>query len=408
LRESSDTPDTCQSEPSYNTEVITVSGPEQEYIIDIPEQGPNTYQNLIMLLLTPDTYLQMSAINVTETPPTAGQLILSDTCYLQLPSQYFDFPITDNDFDGDGIPDDVDQDIDNDGILNLQVDDPLTTEVENDDDYNYTLTSGRAAIFTGTFGNAGDTAPADTVQNGDEYIFPVDSSSWGGWANENTSLYPLSFGNRTPPFVPTGPGPARIAFCASAPVPAEGETDTGNITVTFGLENDLYPINYLQVLTDPVNIFRDGVIRPYMAFLTDSTNIAEISDGSNVDLSGQFNSLLMFINQRDVAVTIGKIMGNWDEDDEGNTDRSFFSKTSNVNAYDLLANNYCADFPVPDSDGDRIKDNRDLYPNDETKASNIDLDNDGIDDLLDPDIDGDEILNLYDIYPYQPSIEYWY
>ncbi|MDA8944510.1 hypothetical protein N9I32_04030 [Porticoccaceae bacterium] len=406
LRESSVTADTCKSEPSYTTEVITVSGPEQEYIIDIPEQGPNTYQDFIMWLSTPDTYLQISAINVTETPPTAGQLILSDTCYLQLPSQYFDFPITDNDFDGDGIPDDVDQDIDNDGILNLQVDDPLTPEVEYDDDYNYTLTSSMAAVFTSTFGGEGD--GINTLQSGDVYTFPTESASYGGWSNDNASLYPLSFGNRTPPFVPTGPGPARIAFCASAPVPAEGETDTGNITVTFGLENDLYPNNYLQVLTDPVNIFRDGVIRPYMAFLTDSTNIAEISDGSNVDLSGQFNSLLMFINQRDVAVTIGKIMGNWDEDDEGNTDRSFFSKTSNVNAYDLLANNYCADFPVPDSDGDRIKDNRDLYPNDDTKASNIDLDNDGIDDLLDPDIDGDEILNLYDIYPYQPSSEYWY
>jgi hypothetical protein len=402
LRESSDTPDTCLSEPSYTTEVITVSGPEQEYIIDIPEQGPNTYQDFIMLLLTPDTHLQISAVNVTETPPTAGQLILSDTCYLRLPSQYFDFPITDNDFDGDGIPDDVDQDIDNDGILNLQEDDPLTPEVENDDDYNYTLTSGMAAVFTGTFGAEGD--GINTLQSGDVYTFPTESAYYGGWSNDNASLYPLSFGNRTPPFVPTGPGPARIAFCASAPLPSENEQHTGDIDVTFKFENNPWPFNSQQVLAGPVNIPRDGVIRPYMVYLPDNTNITEISDGSNVDLSGQFNGLMMFINQRDVAVTIGKIWGNWDN----GVDQSFFSKTTNVDAYDLLASNYCVDFPVPDSDGDRIKDNRDLYPNDDTKASNIDLDNDGIDDLLDPDIDGDEILNLYDIYPYQPSSEYWY
>jgi hypothetical protein len=209
-------------------------------------------------------------------------------------------------------------------------------------------------------------------------------------------------------------------------LPSENEQDTGDIDVTFKFENNPWPSNSQQVLADAVAIPRDGVIRPYMAFLTDNKNIAIYpfthSDGTvtpaefpnyaypdlhspnTVNLDSPFTSLQMYLSKRDVAVTIGKVIGNW----SNGVDLSLFSRELNTSVADLEASGYCNDFPDLDTDGDGIKDNRDLYPNDETKASNIDLDNDGIDDLLDPDIDGDEILNLYDIYPYQPSSEYWY
>jgi hypothetical protein len=104
----------------------------------------------------------------------------------------------------------------------------------------------------------------------------------------------------------------------------------------------------------------------------------------------------MYLSKRDVAVTIGKIWGNWDD----GADQSFFGKRINQDAADLEASNYCDDFPIADIDGDGIKDNRDLYPNDNTRASDIDLDADGTDDLLDGDIDGDGIINEEDSTPY--------
>jgi hypothetical protein len=209
-RESSDTPDTCKTEPSYTTDVITVSGAEQEYTIDIPIPTPNedgeggsfnTYQSFIMELLTADTQVQISNITLTTTPPTTdGQYERPDRCFTSpLPSQYFNGEgITADDFDGDGINDDVDPDIDNDGTPNEQEDDPETDDIETGDDYNYSLTSGKTAVFTGTYGNMGAAAPADTVQNGDQYTFPANSAHFGGWSNDNGGLNPLQFAAPVP------------------------------------------------------------------------------------------------------------------------------------------------------------------------------------------------------------------
>jgi hypothetical protein len=370
-----------------------------------------------------------------------------------LPSEYFYNPITSNDFDGDGITDDLDDDVDNDGKPDVLTDDPLTPEVEESDDYIYTVGFGKAAFFTGTYGNAGDEAPANTVQSGDQYTFPADSARFGGWANDNNSFYPMRFvddafddtgsvDNHFPEFgciyglcysngEATGPGAPRVAFCASAPLPSENEEDTGDIEVTFKFENDPYPINSKQLLTDAVAVPRDGVKRPYLAFLTDNTNIAVypflFSDGFNappefpragvvegvdfdhpdldlevknpptaINLNSPFTSLQMYISERDVAVTIGKVIGNWSD----GVDLSLFSRELNTSVADLEASNYCADFPVADTDGDGIKDSRDLYPNDISRASDNDLDGDEIDDLLDTDIDGDGLINKEDSTPY--------
>ncbi|MDA8944059.1 cadherin repeat domain-containing protein, partial [Porticoccaceae bacterium] len=462
-RESSLTPDNCATEPSFTTEVITVSGAEQEYTIDIPIPTPNeyeeggsfnTYQSFIMELLTADTQVQISNVTLSTTPPTRGIYVRPDRCFAApLPSEYFYNPITSNDFDGDGITDDLDDDVDNDGKPDVLTDDPLTAEVEESDDYIYTVGFGKAAFFTGTYGNAGDEAPANTVQSGDQYTFPADSARFGGWANDNNSFYPMRFvddafvdtesvDNHFPEYgciyglcylngAATGPGAPRVAFCASAPLPSENEEDTGDIEVTFKFENDPYPINSKQLLTDAVAVPRDGVKRPYLAFLTDNTNIAvrpfTFSDGFNapaefprtgvvggvnfdafdldpevknpptaINLNSPFTSLQMYISERDVAVTIGKVIGNWSD----GVDLSLFSRELNTSVADLEASNYCADFPVADTDGDGIKDSRDLYPNDISRASDNDLDGDEIDDLLDTDIDGDGWINKDDSSPY--------
>jgi hypothetical protein len=410
-REGSEEENTCKTDPSYETAPITISAAENIYTIDIPPQGFNTFKNFVMILETEDTQVQIhdSTIRLNTNPPTLGIYVPPAECKASpYPSEYFENAITLTDFDGDGIDDDVDTDIDNDGLL--QEDDPSTDVVEELDTYNYNIGFSGAAFFRGTYGG--------TRQSGDLYTFASEGLHYGGWSNDNSSLNPLKFAQTTPPFITTGPGPARIAFCASAPVPAQGETDTGDVSVTFKFENNPYPRNSQQVLTDAVAVPRDGVKRPYMAFLTDAENIAVSqfthSDGTltpaefpkdaypnlaspnNVDLTREFTSLQMYIDKRDVAVTIGKIMGNWDN----GADQSFFSKSSNRNSTELEASNYCGDFPVADTDGDGIKDSRDQYPDDATRASNNDLDDDGTDDLLDGDIDGDDILNENDTTPY--------
>ena len=400
-RQSSETPDNCKTEPSYTTEVITVSGAEQEYTLDIPEQGVNTFQSFIMTLLTDDTQVQISNITLATSPPDTGVYVPPATCLASpLPSEYFDYPIAADDFDGDGITDDVDTDIDNDG--KLQADDPATDDVEELDTYNYNYGHSKAAFFRGTYG--GEQGGSNTLQSGDVYTFPPNSAIYGGWSNDNASLSPLQFN------IPRRYGDRRIAFCASSKLPA---------TVRFKFESEPWSNNFEQVITDPVTIQGDGdneQIRPYMAFLTDSKNIAAFAytydDGTEtpaeypnvngqpniavVNLSQEFTSLQMYIAERDVAITIGKVMGNWDN----GADESFFSRTTNLDADDLVASNYCADFPVADTDGDGIKDSRDLYPNDISRASDNDLDEDEIDDLLDTDIDGDGLINEDDSSPY--------
>jgi hypothetical protein len=47
---------------------------------------------------------------------------------------------------------------------------------------------------------------------------------------------------------------------------AEGETDTGDVSITFKFENNAYPRNSQQVLTDAVAVPRDGVIRTLYGF----------------------------------------------------------------------------------------------------------------------------------------------
>ncbi|MDA8789261.1 hypothetical protein N9M94_00840 [bacterium] len=441
-RESSAEPDNCITEPSFTTEVITVSGAEQEYTIDIPIPIPNeygeggsfnTYQSFIMELLTADTQVQISNITLSTTPPTRGIYARPPTCFAaSLPSQYFDNPITANDFDGDGITDDVDDDIDNDGTPNEQDDDISTDEIEADDPYNYSLISGITATFRGTYGGAGEAlGSANTAQSGDQFTFPSDAGFVGGWSNDNQAFLPIKFPNFRQY------GRPRIAFCASAPA-ADGDA----IKINFKVENFSWPKNFLQALTEDLYVPRDGVMRPYLAtFPSPTPNMAVesviypagikvlnaagnviVSDGtsatavppatfdtyyedipsiipSTVNLGGFFSSLQMYIDKRDVAVTVGKVRGNWNDMDSVD----FWGKRPALKyqtSAELDADDYCGNFPDPDRDGDGIKDNRDLYPDDNTRASDVDLDNDEIDDLLDSDIDGDGIINEDDSTPY--------
>jgi hypothetical protein len=417
----------CFTDPSYDTQEITISGPEQEYTIDIPEQGYNTYQNFVMSLLTPDTQVKISNIILSTSPPTTdGTFVFSETCIKgsPLPSEYFKESITATDFDGDGISNDVDTDTDGDGTPDVQEDDPLTSdEVEQNDDYNYTIgVGGYAATFSGVYGK---TTPdtSDTMQSADQFMFPNNSAHYGGWSNSNSGL-------KTEFNSTTKYGEYRIAFCASAPLPAQGENNPPDVEVFFKFENEAWPNNSQQVLTTSAFVPRDGAMSPYLVELTDNKNIAvfpythtdgtvtdaEFPRGDDnpdiVDLARVFTSLQMYIAERDVWMTVGKVYGNWNlvrKVDGTNVSNGFDvdfwgrkPRYKNEDQQDLIDGNYCDDFPIADTDDDTIKDNRDLYPNDSARAQDIDMDEDGIDDLKDGDVDGDEVINAIDRFPYDP------
>ncbi|MDB2649777.1 hypothetical protein N9Y19_02480, partial [Porticoccaceae bacterium] len=172
-------------------------------------------------------------------------------------------------------------------------------------------------------------------------------------------------------------------------------------TPNMAVESVIYPAG-IKVLNAAGNVIvSDGTSATAVPPATFDTYYEDIPSiiPSTVNLGGFFSSLQMYIDKRDVAVTVGKVRGNWNDMDSVD----FWGKRPALKyqtSAELDADDYCGNFPDPDRDGDGIKDNRDLYPDDNTRASDVDLDNDEIDDLLDSDIDGDGIINEDDSTPY--------
>ena len=120
--------------------------------------------------------------------------------------------------------------------------------------------------FTGVFGN--------TVVDGNNYTFPAAAEAWGGFANENTDLYPFSF-----------PNGGSVTFTASAAV------DTN---INFRFERLPYPD------VDP-------------AFSTDNVTISGAEEKSyTVEFAATgentYASLLMYIVERDQTVMIKDVV----------------------------------------------------------------------------------------------------
>jgi hypothetical protein len=188
-----------------------------------------------------------------------------------------------------------------------------------------------AAMFNGTFGD--EEGGLATIQDFDTYEFPTGSASYGGWANGNETLYPINY---------SGGGffaPKKIYFCASAEETA---------TVYFRFENFPYPANSQIVNTAEVSLIADGVMRAY---------------SSDVQITFAVNSLLFLMVERDTPITMGKVMGNWNEQPLQNI-------TTDSDGNGVV--DYCEDFPnlTPDwvdTDGDGASDEVDAFPDDATK-----------------------------------------
>ena len=120
------------------------------------------------------------------------------------------------------------------------------------------------AVFDGVFDGF--------IADGDTFTFPTGAADWAGVANTNTALYPLvfEFGGR-------------ITFMASV---GEGES----AGVSFRFERLPYPDTEPSFNTDPITVTDTEPTMYEIVIPPQGTN--------------SFESMLMYIDQRDVAVTV--------------------------------------------------------------------------------------------------------
>ena len=52
-------------DPSYSTEVVTITGPTADYTIDIPTQGNNTFSSFLFYVSTLDTPVTMTGVSLS-------------------------------------------------------------------------------------------------------------------------------------------------------------------------------------------------------------------------------------------------------------------------------------------------------------------------------------------------------
>ena len=187
-------PDT---EPSYNTEtvLVTTSGGERTYTIEVPDQGTNTFESFLLYVVDRDQPVMIKDVTVEE------------------------------------------------------------------------YAEEEFADFGGTFGGT-------TVED-DVYVFPADAAEWGGFANDNTTLYPISF--------PMG---GRVTFTAGIP---EGGADT---SVRFRFERLPFP--------DTEPSYNTGAVTISGAEATYTIEIP--AQGENT-----FQSFLLYIVERDSPVIVKNV-----------------------------------------------------------------------------------------------------
>jgi len=126
---------------------------------------------------------------------------------------------------------------------------------------------GGVAVFSGSFGNV--------ATSGDTYTFPAGAESWGGWANENTDLYPMSF-----------PDGGTVTFTAAAV--------SDDVNVKFKFERLPYPDTTPEFFTDTVTVSGAEAKSYSVTFATQGENT--------------FSSLLMYLVERDLGVTITNVV----------------------------------------------------------------------------------------------------
>ena len=180
-----------------------------------------------------------------------------------------------------------------------------------------------------------------TIGEGSVYTYPAGTEAWAGFANTNTSLYPMTIAEDSV-----------ITFTGS--VPAGGDAD-----VRFRFEFNPHPDVDPSFNTAAVTVSGAGAA-------TYSVDVP--AQGANT-----FSSFLLYLNTQDVGVVVTDIAisaapaGPVDSDNDGvNDDEDAFPNDASETA---------------DSDNDGTGDNADAFPNDASETA--DSDNDGVGDNAD-------------------------
>jgi hypothetical protein len=124
-------------------------------------------------------------------------------------------------------------------------------------------------VFSGQFGGA--------VVDGNTYTFPTGSEPWGGFANEDTSLYPFTFANDS-----------SITFTAN--------TNGNDATIYFRFEKNPYPDTEPSLNTDSITI--------------SGANPSEYTVNIPAQGGNTFSSFLLYVTTHDVPVTITNVAVN--------------------------------------------------------------------------------------------------
>jgi endoglucanase Acf2 len=218
--------------PAYDTQTVTISGAtDTNYSISIPTQGSKTFSNLIMYVVEQDVPVKVTNIVVTESSGSAD--------------------------DNAGDTDSGDT-----GSGDTGSGDPV-----------YTPADGFA--ITEAFGGT-------TIGDGTLLTFPAGAEEWAGFANMNTSLYPISLSQAS-----------LITFTAA--IPAGGSAD-----VRFRFEKNPHPDVDPAFDTASVTVTGDQAA---------SYSVSVPSQGNNT-----FRSFIVYLDTRDVAVEISDIVISVDPD----------------------------------------------------------------------------------------------
>lgn len=178
------------------------------------------------------------------------------------------------------------------------------------------------------FGNAGVDADTST------FTFPANAEVWGGFANTNTSLYPLNFERG-----------GKVTFTGSIP---SGEAD---VTVNFRFEKAAFPDVDPAFSTD--NVLVSG--------LTETTYTVYIPPQ---DAENTYSSLLLYLVERDSPVIIKNIVVSQNEDVatwEGfgnntiDADTGEFNFPGNAEVWAGFANTNTTAYPLNFAAGGRVE-----------------------------------------------------
>ncbi len=274
-------PDT---EPSFETETVLIdSTTAQEYTVEFAAQGENTFSSFLLYLIERDSPVVITDVMVISgaaepEPEPDADLVNLLTYHVYGDTVYSDAAIA---LAGNSIEmlngESVDISVDADG--NLLINDAKVTTADIGAGngvihaINKVLTlpgepSVAAVEFTGTFGDAIYDVDTST------YTFPSGAQPWGGFANEDTTVYPFTF-----------PEGGSITFTASAAAPT---------SLKFKFEKNPYPDTEPSFETETV--------------LIDSTTAQEYTVEFAAQGENTFSSFLLYLIERDSPVVITDVM----------------------------------------------------------------------------------------------------